>query len=156
MKKNARKAAQAKRDVPADKAKRETLKLLRNGAIGVVALGAVGVVSVRAVQATVAEQDLTTIGQGRPTIVQIHDPSCSLCTELQRQTKRALKGMDASGLDYRVANIRSDVGASFAYAAGAAHVTLLLYDAEGALVRRLEGVRQADELQVAFQALSDG
>ncbi|MFT4619734.1 MAG: hypothetical protein ACI9KS_001828 [Sulfitobacter sp.] len=153
MKKNARKTAQAQRNAPADEGKRNTLKLLRAGAIGAVALGGIGVFSIRAVQATVAEQDLTTIGQGRPTIVQIHDPSCSLCTELQRQTKSALKAMDATGLDYRVANIRSDVGASFANGAGAAHVTLLLYNAEGTLVRRMEGVRQADELRGAFEAL---
>ena len=30
-----------------------------------------------------AEADLGRIGQGVPTIVQIHDPSCTLCAELQ-------------------------------------------------------------------------
>ena len=134
-------------------AKRDTMKLLRNGGIAAVILGAGGFVSVRAVRATVAEQDLTTIGQGRPTIVQIHDPTCALCTELQRQARSALRAIDSKLLDYRVANIRTDEGASFANGVGAAHVTLVLFDGEGALVQRLEGVRQADELQREFEAL---
>ena len=58
--------------------RRQMLRWLRNGAIGVPVVGVAGLFSVRSVQATMCEHDLTKIGKGSPAIVQIHDPTCQL------------------------------------------------------------------------------
>ncbi|MEM1066658.1 MAG: hypothetical protein AAGJ74_14250, partial [Pseudomonadota bacterium] len=81
-------------EIAPSESRRNTLKLLRNGGIAALVLGGAGVVSVNAVRATIAEQDLTRIGNGTPAIVQIHDPTCAMCTELQRETRKALRGFE--------------------------------------------------------------
>ncbi len=137
----------------ASKSRRNTLTLIRNAAIGVAVLGGAGVFSVRAVRATIAEQDLTRLGNGIPTIVQIHDPTCALCTELQRNARRALRHFDKTEVNYLVANIQTAEGSAFAGRYGAQHVTLLLFDGRGRLRDTLEGVRPREELEAHFQRL---
>ena len=132
--------------------RRDTLRLLRNGALAAAALGGVGVFSVNAVRATAREQDLGRIGNGIPAIVQIHDPSCSLCTELQRQTRRALRAFDEEEVGYLVANINGNDGAALAARYGVGHVTLLLFDGGGEMRQVLHGVRREDELRRHFEA----
>jgi len=55
----------------------------------------------------IAEGDLSRIGSGTPTIVQIHDPGCALCRDLQRETRAALKQFGRGELLYLVANIQA-------------------------------------------------
>lgn len=100
-----------------------------------------------------AEHDLSRLGRGAPSIVQVHDPSCATCTALQRQARKALRGMDDCGLEYLVADITTPDGSAFARRHGSSHVTLLLFDGAGREVTRLEGVRQAQELAAAFSRL---
>ncbi len=134
--------------------RRRTLTLLRNGAIGAAVLGGAGLFSVRAVRATIREQDLTRLGSGTPTIVQIHDPNCPSCTELQRNARRALRKFEGDEITYLVANIKTDEGSAFAARFGARHVTLLLFDGRGRLRDTLEGVRSRQELEQHFQSLA--
>ena len=138
----------------AEPTRRDTLKLLRNGGIGALAVGGVGWWAVSGVQAVAAEQDLSRIGQGKPTVVQIHDPQCALCTELQRQARKALKDIDDDELLYLVASTRTDDGAAFAAGLGLSHVTLVLMNGDGQVESVLQGVRQSDELKVHFEALA--
>jgi len=104
--------------LPVSKSRRALILL---GGASVVA--GIGLFSVNAVQATVAEHDLTRVGTGTPTIVQIHDPQCSLCTALQRETRRALRDLPEGALTYLIANIRNEDGAAFANRHGQPHVT---------------------------------
>jgi hypothetical protein len=85
--------------------------------------------------------------------VQVHDPQCTSCQELQRETRAALKTFDDDELDYVVANIKSTEGAAFANSYGAPHITLLLFDGEGELRSTLNGIRPRDELEGAFARL---
>lgn len=71
-----------------DQKKHKTLRLLRNLAIAAPVVGVAGFFSIRSVQATICEADLTKVGNGLPTIVQIHDPNCQLCAVLQNQNRR--------------------------------------------------------------------
>jgi hypothetical protein len=146
-----KKTTAAPASVPAAKTDRRSL--LRNGAIVALGLGGGGFFAVNMVMATISEQDLTRVGQGIPTIVQVHDPQCPSCQELQRETRAALKSFDDSALTYLVANIKSTDGLVFANTYGAAHITLLLFDASGQLRGTLAGVRPRDELQQAFARL---
>ena len=135
-----------------DTDKRTSLSTIRNWAIGAAVVGGGGYWFATDVQATMREHDLTRLGQGVPTVVQIHDPSCALCTELQRNTRRALKAFDDGRLQYVVANINTPEGAGLAGRYGVSHVTLLLFDGQGEMQEALHGVRQRDELEGAFSA----
>ena len=130
--------------------RRDMLKLARNGAIGVAVLGGGGYLALGAVRAGAAEYDLTRIGNGKPAVVQIHDPQCPTCTALQKQTRKALRNFDKDELVYLVANIKQTQGQALAARYGVAHVTLLLFDGAGNLQNTLRGMRQSDELQALF------
>ncbi len=147
-----RKTSKASAQKPASKSRRDFMKLARNGAIAAGVLGVGGYFSVQAVQATLFEGDLTRIGQGKPTVVQIHDPQCAMCTALQKQARKALKNMGDKAPEYVVANIRTPEGDAFAGRHGVPHVTLLLIDGAGQVKQILRGVQQAPVLQDAFEA----
>lgn len=138
-----------------DQARRRLLRHLRNAAIAIPVATVAGVFSVRSVQATICEGDLTKIGKGRPTIVQIHDPSCSLCIALQKQTRRALKPFDGDQFDYLVANINTIQGSTLAMRYGVPHVTLLLFDGQGTMVEVVRGPADANDLRPIFAAHLD-
>ena len=126
---------------------------LRNALLIAAVVGVGGVLTANTGMATMAEHDLTRVGQGVPVVVQVHDPQCTTCQALQRETRAALKAFDDAQLQYAVANITSETGAAFANRYGAPHVTLLLFDGAGDLRGTLNGVRPSDELQTAFERL---
>ena len=136
-----------------DSQRRAALKLARNGVIGSAAVGGAGWWFFSAVNATAAERDLSRIGKGQATVVQIHDPTCSLCTQLQRNARKALNCEDTDGLIYLVADIRSDEGSEFARQHGLPHVTLVLLDGAGQVQNVLRGVRDHTDLKPHFAAL---
>lgn len=139
---------------PADSGRRDFLRLARNGAIGLVAVGGIGFFFVQNVRSSIHEHDLSRVGNGTPTVVQIHDPQCSLCRALQSEARDALGQFDDDELNYVVANIRSNEGAEFAARYGVPHVTLLLFDRRGQLKATLRGQRQSEELAIAFRQLA--
>lgn len=136
--------------------RRNFLRLGRNIGIGAVLLGGTGYVFAQNFVSMRHEHDLTRVGNGRPTVVQIHDPQCSLCRSLQADTRKALDMFDEGALDYVVANIRTAKGKTFQNRYGVPHVTLLLFDGKGELQEVLQGQRGAYELRNHFQALLDG
>jgi len=130
--------------------RRDMLRVARNGAIVAAGLGVAGYFSVGAVRATMAEYDLTRVGQGKPTLVQIHDPNCGQCRDLQREARKALKAVGLDRMDYVVANIRTAEGSAFAARHGVPHVTLMLLDGTGAVQNVLTGPNYAATLEAAF------
>lgn len=155
QKKSKKAQASALKDA-GDISRRDVLGSVRNWAIGLAVVGGGGLFVARTVSATIKEHDLSRVANGTPTVVQIHDPQCSLCRALQKETKGALKGIDKQALDYVIANIRTSEGSSFAARYNARHVTLLLFDAEGNLQSVLEGRRNRAELRSAFERLISG
>ena len=95
--------------------------------------------------------DLSVIGKGIPTIVQIHDPNCSLCNQLRRNADAAA-GQFGERLLYRIADISTPEGRRLQRRHEVPHVTLLLFDGGGQLRKVLNGVKSADFLQRAFEA----
>lgn len=93
------------------------------------------------------EADLSVVGNGTPTIVQIHDPGCALCRSLQKEVRAALKLCDETPLQYRVANITSVDGAAFQSRVGLPHVTLVFFDGQGTQVHTIQGVTPADRIK---------
>lgn len=152
MSKSKQKARRAKVKAAPEPTRRDTLKLARNGAIGIAVLGVAGYFGVNSVGASLAEADLTRVGNGLPSIVQIHDPTCPLCQTMQKQARRALKSHDADNHQYLVANIKTNEGASFAAQFGVPHVSLLLFDAKGEMVEVVRGPIESDALKRAIDA----
>ena len=160
MKKQRKKPAQKKKAqqqapvAPKGMDRRKVLGWARNGAIAAVVVGVGGYFAVGGVRATMAEHDLARVGNGTPAVVQIHDPQCSLCQSLQKETRAALEELGSDNLNFLVANIKTNEGRDFANQFGVPHVTLLLFDGEGNLEDVLNGVRESETLVGRFRALS--
>ncbi|CTQ56086.1 hypothetical protein LP7551_04643 [Roseibium album] len=140
-------------EAPADAGRRKFLELARNLTIGFAAVGGTGYVFAQSFKSTMHEHDLTRVENGRPTVVQIHDPNCSMCLALQRETRKALEMMESEELDYVIANIKTQKGQTFANRYGVQHVTLLLFDKRGELQGVLQGQRGSYALRDAFRDL---
>ena len=148
---NRKKSRIAEGTAPQNKGRRHmTTRFVAYGVGGAAVIGG-GAVFAMDFRAKLVEQDLTVIGQGTPVILQIHDPQCDLCAQLQRETRRALRSFSEEGVLYRVANIRTRDGAEIQRREGLPHVTLALYDGAGTRQHIITGVTPADELIVAFR-----
>jgi hypothetical protein len=101
--------------------------------------------------ATTREHDLTRIGNGILTVVQIHDPQCSICAALQREARDAVSNFDDNELQFLVANIRQDKGRALASKHRVQHITLLLLDGKGNRRRVLVGPNKSDYLTSTFR-----
>ena len=143
----ARKAAAAQ---PTDTDRRASLAKIRNWAIGAAVVGGGGYWFATDVQATMREHDLTRLGKGVPTVVQIHDPDCPLCNALQRTARAAVSAFDETELVFLVANLRTEEGRALATANGVGHVTLLLFDGDGRRREIIHGPSTQAQLENAF------
>ncbi len=94
--------------------------------------------------------DLSVIGKGVPTVVQVHDPGCQLCQRLRKNANTAMRGFDGKLL-YRVADVTTPAGHAIQRRHQVPHVTLLLFDGDGELRNVLNGVRDSDSLRKAFE-----
>jgi hypothetical protein len=99
--------------------------------------------------------DLSVIGNGIPTVVQIHDPKCQKCQQLKRNVDAAAAGLEDK-TQFRIAQIHTGRGRSFAHRHDVAHVTLVLFHGEGKRTRTIEGVTGTDALVDTFQRLAGG
>ena len=134
--------------------RRDLLHNLAYGAIGLVIVGGGGYHFVSGVRASINEGDLSKLGNGIPTIVQIHDPGCPSCRSLQRTTREALEQLGEGVVQYLVANIKAPDGRKFADAHGAGHVTLLLFDGNGRRRHVLRGQQHKEHLLRVFRRLA--
>jgi hypothetical protein len=138
-----------------DATKRNTLAFLGKGLLGFSVIGGGGFYFYNAYQKDLKERDLTRIGFGKPTIVQIHDPNCQLCATLQKETRAALSNFDDETVKYLVANIRTKKGLEFAQKYNVPHVSLLLFNKRGQLQNVLQGVRREEELTNVISTMID-
>ncbi len=138
-------------NAPVSTARRNFLATLRNGTLVAAIAGGGGWFLVQHVSATIAEHDLSQIGNGIPSVVQIHDPQCSRCVALQREARSAMTAFKAEELQFLVANIRNATGRRLADTHGVGHVTLLLFDGKGKRRDVLVGSNTSDFLSQAFR-----
>ncbi|MDC0434368.1 thioredoxin family protein [bacterium] len=94
--------------------------------------------------------DLASIGQGVPTVVQVHDTTCPSCRALMSATRKAIE--DFPGVNYRVADITTADGREFQAKYNAQKITLILLDSKGKRLQTLTGVRTPEELRELFAA----
>lgn len=94
-------------------------------------MGGGGYYFVSEVVADVHEHDLSRIGKGVPTVVQVHDPDCPSCRSLMREARAAMEAFGPDELQYVIANLQTPEGQELASRHGVGKVTLLLMDADG-------------------------
>ena len=133
--------------------RRAFLETIGYGAIGVGIVGGGSWYVVSGVQASIAEQDLSRLGNGIPTVVQIHDPQCPRCRALQREAREAISEFEDGTIQFLVANIRQPEGRQLAAAHGVGHVTLLLFDGHGRRRGILVGENSSESLSAEFRRL---
>ncbi len=97
------------------------------------------------------QHDLSVIGKGKPTVVQIHDPKCQLCLRLRRNADAAVDRIGSEIL-FRVADITTPKGRRLQRKHDVKNVTLLLFDGSGKLIQVLSGVKDEDLLYRTFLA----
>ena len=137
---------------PASLSRRAMLQKYGLYGLGSLALLGGGGVLAMEFQGALSEADLTAIGRGTPVVVQIHDPQCTLCAALQKETRKALKSFDKDDVLFRVANITSKEGSAFQTRQSLPHVTLVLFDGNGRRQHVVRGVTPAEELIPIFQS----
>jgi hypothetical protein len=96
--------------------------------------------------------DLSVIGQGIPTVVQIHDTTCPLCLKLRSNASSAMARIADENLLFRVADVTTPEGQRLMRKYDVSKVTLLLFDRDGKMNRSLNGVKEDDVLHQAFLA----
>lgn len=99
------------------------------------------------------EHDLSVVGNGTPTVVQIHDPGCQLCNQLKTNLGQ-VKGEFTDDIQFKTANIKTNKGRSFADRYRVPHVTLLFFDGRGNRVNMIQGVTPAEDIREALESLS--
>ncbi|MEO1493905.1 MAG: hypothetical protein AAFV19_17265 [Pseudomonadota bacterium] len=133
--------------------RRDWLAWAKFGALGAAVVGGGGWYMVSSVQAHIRETDLTKIGNGVPTIVQVHDPACPDCRALQNAAREALENFEDGEVQYLVAELASPEGRTLAQTHGVGRVTLLLFDRRGRVREVLQGRRSPEVLTSEFQRL---
>lgn len=94
------------------------------------------------------ERDLSVIGNGIPTVVQVHDPNCSKCRQLMKNTRAALRGLGEL-IQYKIADISTADGRRFQQKHNRVpHVTLMFFDKDGKYERMRSGVTTTEELRL--------
>lgn len=117
-------------------------------------LGVIAVPVYAYMQNSKAEHDLSVVGNGLPTVVQVHDPGCRLCNQLKSNLGK-VKGEFEGKIQFKTANILKQKGRDFAKKYKVPHVTLLFFDKKGERVNTIQGVTSSDVIKTNLQSLSN-
>lgn len=100
-----------------------------------------------------AEYDLSVVGNGIPTVVQIHDPGCRLCNRL-KSNLGDVKGEFNERIQFKTANIKKKSGRDFAAKYKVPHVTLLFFNKAGDRVDTMQGVSSSVDIKDSLDSLA--
>lgn len=98
--------------------------------------------------------DLSVVGNGVATVVQVHDVNCRYCQRLRSNVRAVSPKFEEDQLQIRIADIGTSEGAAFASLYSSQHVTLLFFDKRGHLIQRMQGVSSEEEIERAFRQLA--
>jgi len=98
------------------------------------------------------EHDLSVIGNGKATLVQIHDPGCQLCRRLKTNVD-AVRPEFEDQVQFKTANIKTSKGAEFAKKHNVPHVTLLIFNRNGRHVNTISGVQPREVIAEVLAGL---
>jgi len=129
------------------------LKTLKQSVITLCFLSVIAVPVYAYMQNSKIEHDLSVVGNGTATVVQIHDPGCRLCNRLKSNLAK-VKGNFKEKIQFKTANILKQSGKDFAKKYNVPHVTLLFFDKTGERVDTMQGVSSADDIKSSLERLS--
>ena len=98
--------------------------------------------------------DLSIIGQGNPVLVQIHDPQCGQCRTLLSSVNAVLD--EFPGVEFRIANYRSDKGYKFSLEHNVSYTTLLYFNDKGRKKDVAFGLQQEQEVRSFLKSMHSG
>jgi len=98
------------------------------------------------------EHDLSVVGNGTPTVVQVHDQGCRLCQRL-KSNLGDVKGDFKDKIQFKTADINKKSGRDFARKYNVPHVTLLFFNKEGTRVNSTQGVISSAEIKTNLENL---
>ena len=152
-------AAQArKRQEKAQRARRrKRVRVLSAAAVGVLLLIAGATAIFAYSRGQEQARDLSAVGRGVPAVVQVHDATCPVCTELRGNVSEIEGEFDDDELLIRVADVHADEGLAFAARyTTARRATLLFIDGDGELVDVQTGAQDVATLRRSFALHADG
>ena len=93
--------------------------------------------------------DLSIIGQGKPVLVQVHDPKCPRCQTLLSSVESVLK--EFPEFEFRIANIKTGKGSVFASRRNLSNVTLLVFNESGKQTDVAAGLQTEEEVRAFLE-----
>jgi hypothetical protein len=153
-----RHAEARKREEKAQRAqKRRRARILRSAALALLIALVGGGVLYALNQRANEVYDLSRIGRGTPAVVQVHDITCPVCTELRGNVERIQDEFADNDLLIRVADVDDEAGVAFAARyTDARRATLLFLDGDGELVQEYQGALSTGELRELFSLHAEG
>lgn len=140
----------------AERIKRRDRRLLIRGGLALavaIPLAAIGVMQYE--RRASARRDLSVIGNGKPTVVQVFDYGCAECRQL-RDNVAPLQREFAEQVQFRLA-VRSQAdGGILASRYNAGHITLLMFGPDGQLRNTLTGVQDTATIRTAISSSFPG
>lgn len=131
--------------------KRRKKLLFAFAVVGLVVIAAGAAVTIYE-QREEAVRDLSQVGKGIPAVVQVHDNTCPVCTELRSNVERIEGDFSDDALLIRVADVHTEEGLRFASRyTEARRATLLFIDGEGNLVNEIGGAQGVAALRRLFE-----
>lgn len=138
------------RQAHAERVKRRDRRLLIRGGIALAVAIPLAVVGVMQYEKRAAVRyDLSVIGNGQPTVVQVMDHGCSECRKLSDNLSPIRREFDGR-VQFRLADRGRTDGAILATRHNAGHVTLLMFDGNGRLRTTLTGIQEAGDIRTAI------
>ena len=98
------------------------------------------------------EYDLSRIGSGRPVVVQVHDPTCVACRQLQRIVAN-LQVEFRADMEFLIADLSRPEGKAFANQQQVGSTTLIFFTQDGQRLGVLEGLQEPEFLRKVFGEL---
>lgn len=140
---------------PKKRTLKQHLRRLRGWGITLVVIAAIGGVA-WFYQAQHADmRDISVVGNGTPTVVQLFDQNCVTCRQLDKNAKAAMRSF-GDELQFRIVNLNVPSGQAFAQRYNGGQTTLLYFDGNGRHVTTVTGVQSSADLRESFELLVSG
>ena len=98
--------------------------------------------------------DISTIGQGKPVLVQVHDPQCGQCRQLLSSVYAVID--EFPEIEFRVVNLRTDQGYKFSTKHEVSKITLVYFNEQGRKKDIVVGLQEQAEVRSFLNRMSSG
>jgi hypothetical protein len=144
------------KEAHAQRMRRRDRRMILRGGLALVVLAPLATLGVIQYQRRAADRrDLSVIGNGQPTVVQVYDYGSRPCRQL-RSNVSAVEGEFSPHVQFRLADRSTPDGAILATRHNVGQTTLLLFAADGQLRQTLTGVQDVETIRSAIASSFPG